>query len=173
MSKKQTKVFSEIIHTRQGGFTIVEVLIVLALVSLLMLIIFLAVPAMQRNQRNNSRKNDASLLYAAVTECFNQWRTFDRCNEVSELPLDPDKLGYSSGVHFGAACTDWLNLGCAQYPPTLDEPNWLNHLTCIDGSSLGASTAYYDFVVGYMIEAPGAPATPPHIPAGAAGRCLP
>lgn len=52
------------------GFTIIEVLIVLAIAGLIMLIVFLAVPALQRNQRNNARNSDASRISAAVTECM-------------------------------------------------------------------------------------------------------
>ncbi len=50
------------------GFTIIEVLIVLAIAGLIMLIVFLAVPALQRNQRNTSRKNDVGRVGAAGTE---------------------------------------------------------------------------------------------------------
>lgn len=54
-----------------GGFTIIEVLIVLAIAGLIMLIVFLAVPALQRSARNTQRKNDVSDLLGAVTEYEN------------------------------------------------------------------------------------------------------
>lgn len=50
------------------GFTIIEVLIVLAIAGLIMLIVFLAVPALQRNSRNTQRRNDAAALVGAVNE---------------------------------------------------------------------------------------------------------
>ncbi len=50
------------------GFTIIEVLIVLAIAGLILLIVFLAVPALQRNSRNNGRKNDISRIAAGVNE---------------------------------------------------------------------------------------------------------
>lgn len=50
-----------------NGFTIIEVLIVLAIAGLILLIVFLAVPALQRNQRNTSRRSDASLVGAAAS----------------------------------------------------------------------------------------------------------
>lgn len=53
-----------------SGFTIIEVLIVLAIAGLIMLIVFLAVPALQRNSRNTQRTNDASLVASAVNECL-------------------------------------------------------------------------------------------------------
>ena len=52
------------------GFTIIEVLIVLAIAGVIMLVVFLAVPALQRNSRNTQRTNDASLITAAVNECL-------------------------------------------------------------------------------------------------------
>lgn len=55
---------------KQEGFTIIEVLIVLAIAGLIMLIVFLAVPALQRNARNTARNNDANLLTSAVNECL-------------------------------------------------------------------------------------------------------
>ncbi|MCA9347877.1 type II secretion system protein [Candidatus Saccharibacteria bacterium] len=48
------------------GFTIIEVLIVLAIAGLIMLIVFLAIPALQRSQRNTQRKSDASAIVTAI-----------------------------------------------------------------------------------------------------------
>ena len=50
------------------GFTIIEVLIVLAIAGLIMLVVFLAVPALQRNARNTAIKTDASAVAGGVTE---------------------------------------------------------------------------------------------------------
>ena len=50
------------------GFTIIEVMIVLAIAALILLIVLLAVPALQRNSRNTAIKNDASAVVAAVGE---------------------------------------------------------------------------------------------------------
>jgi prepilin-type N-terminal cleavage/methylation domain-containing protein len=52
----------------EQGFTIIEVMIVLAIAGLILLIVFLAVPALQRNSRNTQRKNDVSAVLAAVNE---------------------------------------------------------------------------------------------------------
>jgi prepilin-type N-terminal cleavage/methylation domain-containing protein len=51
----------------QEGFTIIEVLIVLAIAGLIMLVVFLAVPALQRSQRNNGRASEASRFSSAIT----------------------------------------------------------------------------------------------------------
>ena len=43
------------------GFTIIEVMIVLAIAGLILLIVFLAVPALQRNGRNTTKKQPEPL----------------------------------------------------------------------------------------------------------------
>lgn len=53
------------------GFTIIEVLIVLAIAGLILLVVFMAVPALQRNSRNTQRKNDVSSILGAVQEYTN------------------------------------------------------------------------------------------------------
>jgi len=61
----------------EGGFTIIEVLIVLAIAGLILLIVFLAVPALQRNSRNTQRKEDVSRMLSAAIEAANNnnWNT--------------------------------------------------------------------------------------------------
>ena len=56
------------IKKRSEGFTIIEVLIVLAIAGLIMLIVYLAVPALQRNSRNTAIKNDVSNAVGGVAE---------------------------------------------------------------------------------------------------------
>lgn len=48
------------------GFTIIEVVLVLAIAALIMLMVFIALPALQRNQRDTARKNDISRLQSAI-----------------------------------------------------------------------------------------------------------
>lgn len=48
------------------GFTIIEVLIVLAIAGLIMVVVFLAVPALQRSGRNNALNTDANNVLSAV-----------------------------------------------------------------------------------------------------------
>ncbi len=59
------------IKKRTEGFTIIEVLIVLAIAGLILLIVFLAVPALQRNSRNTAMKNDVSAVLGGISEYAN------------------------------------------------------------------------------------------------------
>jgi len=59
------------IRNRKEGFTIIEVLIVLAIAGLILLIVFLAVPALQRNSRNTQIKDAAAAILGGVSEFQN------------------------------------------------------------------------------------------------------
>jgi prepilin-type N-terminal cleavage/methylation domain-containing protein len=54
-------------QSNEKGFTIIEVLIVLAIAALILLVVFLAVPGLQRAQRNNGRTSEATRLATAIT----------------------------------------------------------------------------------------------------------
>ena len=50
------------------GFTIIEVVLVLAIAGLIFLIVFLAVPALQRSRRDTQRRSDASRMIAQLEQ---------------------------------------------------------------------------------------------------------
>ena len=50
------------------GFTIIEVVLVLAIAGLIFLMVFIALPALQRSQRNTQRENDLSRFLTAAND---------------------------------------------------------------------------------------------------------
>ena len=52
---------------KEKGFTIIEVVLVLAIAGLIFMMVFIALPALQRSQRDTQRKNDLSRAQTAVT----------------------------------------------------------------------------------------------------------
>ena len=50
------------------GFTIIEVVLVLAIAGLIFLMVFIALPALQRSQRNTRRRQDMARILSAVTD---------------------------------------------------------------------------------------------------------
>lgn len=52
-----------------NGFTIIEVVLVLAIAGLIFLAVFIALPALQRGQRDNQRRSDAS-RFASQLQSF-------------------------------------------------------------------------------------------------------
>ncbi len=59
MQKRKTNTMS--------GFTIIEVVLVLAIAGLIFLMVFIALPALQRSQRDTHRKDNYSTIMAAIT----------------------------------------------------------------------------------------------------------
>ena len=69
---------------RESGFTIVEVMIVLAIAGLVLAIVFIAVPALQRNSRDAQRKADVSAIQGAVATYVG--------NNSGEVPKDHNEI---------------------------------------------------------------------------------
>ena len=55
-------------HKPKRGFTIIEVVLVLAIGGLIFLMVFIALPALQRSQRNTQRRNDINRFAQAAIE---------------------------------------------------------------------------------------------------------
>ena len=53
-------------QSQKKGFTIIEVVLVLAIAGLIFLMVFVALPALQRSQRDTQRKDDMARLITAV-----------------------------------------------------------------------------------------------------------
>jgi prepilin-type N-terminal cleavage/methylation domain-containing protein len=53
---------------KQQGFTIIEVVLVLAIAGLIFLMVFIALPTLQRNQRDTQRRDDLSRFKAQVNQ---------------------------------------------------------------------------------------------------------
>jgi len=51
---------------KEEGFTIIEVVLVLAIAGLIFLVVFLALPQLQASRRDTQRKSDAGRLLAAI-----------------------------------------------------------------------------------------------------------
>lgn len=63
------------------GFTIIEVVLVLAIAGLIFLMVFIALPALQRSQRNTQREDDLARVLTAVNDY--------QSNNNGKTPFDP------------------------------------------------------------------------------------
>lgn len=52
--------------SKAEGFTIIEVVLVLAIAALIFLLVFLALPALQRNQRDTQRRSDLGRMMSQI-----------------------------------------------------------------------------------------------------------
>ena len=82
MSKQQLK---------QAGFTIIEVVLVLAIAALIFLMVFIALPALQRSQRDDARKKDVTIVASAV-------QSWQGNNRSSRWPTSTQLQSYATNV---------------------------------------------------------------------------
>lgn len=55
------------VQQKTKGFTIIEVVLVLAIAGLIFLMVFIALPALQRSQRDSARKSEVGTVASAIT----------------------------------------------------------------------------------------------------------
>jgi prepilin-type N-terminal cleavage/methylation domain-containing protein len=80
------------------GFTIIEVVLVLAIAGLIFLMVFIALPALQSSQRNTQRENDLSRFITAVTDYAS--------NNNGRIPFTTGAGGFTESKNFVARYID-------------------------------------------------------------------
>ncbi len=137
-----------------SGFTIIEVLIVLAIAGMIMLIIFAAIPALYRSSRNNQRKQDAASVLAAVSHySLNNSGAFaadchDQANSTCYL-FYTKKLAF----YDPAAVTVGASAAVSVSNSNVDTVIVYNYRFCQpDGSATNAGAGYRDVVAVFGLE---------------------
>lgn len=146
------------------GFTIIEVMIVLAIAGLIMVIVFLAVPALKRNARNTQRKNDTANILGGLNEYVN--------NNNGSLPPDQNTFTaqlFSSGsncsnttgnVHLGYYDCNNITYtynssvpGSAPSPsPSVDKVYIYSGLACDNNSPTTTGASARSVAIIYWVE---------------------
>lgn len=138
---------------RDDGFTIIEVLIVLAIAGLIMLIVFLAVPALQRNARNTSRKSDASSLASALSEYINNndGQLPASCTGAACAFISNWKPGYYTAAN--VTYTDNTTSGASMGDPkSLDNISIGSYLTCAGEAASSSGASSRSVAIVYDVE---------------------
>lgn len=143
---------SNIKNRKESGFTIIEVLIVLAIAGLIMLIVFLAVPALQRNSRNTQVKNAASSILGAISEFQNN----NGGSNPTAVAIQGDGTVTVSGATGSAEATTKVQSG---YVASLGNtmPNAAGRFVVNLGSKCSSATAFGGsapraVAIGYVVE---------------------
>ena len=138
------------------GFTIIEVVLVLAIAGLIFLMVFIALPALQRSQRDTQRRSDLARFASAI----NQYQA----NNKGSLPtaaytsdkfianylggaagfVDPDGTNYK--IVFGSG---------AKSISGFDHNVYFQAKAKCSGESAVASTNARDFAILYKLESSG------------------
>lgn len=143
----------------QKGFTIIEVLIVLAIAGLIMLIVFLAVPALQRTSRNTQRKSDIAAILSSVNEyLLNNGGTPPATGDLTVFTSAQPKLAF-----YTAANVKWKNQVAATVaadPADLDKVTVVNNAKCSGNASATTGASARSIVAVYDIEGSGGSLVP-------------
>lgn len=140
---------SNIRNRKEKGFTIIEVLIVLAIAGLILLVVFLAVPALQRNARNTQRKNDVASLLGGMSEYIN--------NNNGSLPANGTGLGSGTTATIGATGTNQVTVTLGYYDAAnvdisstvaTNNPNNHEDVIIVKGGKCGTGTSVGNSVSG-------------------------
>jgi prepilin-type N-terminal cleavage/methylation domain-containing protein len=136
---------------KEKGFTIIEVLIVLAIAGLIILIVFLAVPALQRNSRNTQRKNDVSALMGAVQEHIN--------NNSGKLPTAANQVTDNAKISiYDPSDINYANPSAAQTTAPGSDNNVVyirGYMKCSDNAIATSGATKRSVAAYYFIETSG------------------
>ena len=106
------------------GFTIIEVVLVLAIAGLIFLMVFIALPALQCSQRDTQRRNDMARVATALTQY--------QANNQNQLPTE------------GGPNTD------ACYVSTAASKDINQRVDGINPSNLDTTRKWCKFIAGYL-----------------------
>lgn len=143
------------INTKEKGFTIIEVVLVLAIAGLIFLMVFIALPALQRNQRDTQRKNDLSRIKTAVSNYQSSNKgavptnaatlaTF-RTNYLTPAAEYTDPQGTQYTLNYNGAATST--------PPAVGTVVYANNRICgTDGAFTGTGANARDYALQMRLE---------------------
>lgn len=107
----------------RNGFTIIEVLIVLAIVGFILLIVFLAVPTLNRNSRNYQRKQAVNYTASQMESYYTQLAVYPLSGTASSAD---DRTSFINGLKKGPAAAYTIRYtdeyGSHEYPYDLTDP---------------------------------------------------
>lgn len=155
-----------------GGFTIIEVVLVLAIAGLIFLMVFIALPALQRAQRDTQRRDDLARVSTALTqyqtnnngrlpgESKHKAESVDADKEGAEISAYQCKHTSVSTTNKSADCliVDYLNSSNTDFNTFTDPDGWAYGITIAplkSGEEKGLSASDYGSEAGedkrYMI----------------------
>lgn len=90
--------------SKREGFTIIEVVLVLAIAGLIFLMVFIALPALQRSQRDTQRRDDMSRVDTSLVQY--QTNNMSAGDNLTALPKGPSYWSACQGGNFDDADSD-------------------------------------------------------------------
>ena len=121
------------------GFTIIEVVLVLAIAGLIFLMVFIALPALQRSQRNTRRRQDMARILSAFTEFAS--------NNNGSMPTSDTQLKsfvekYASGVTGCTATVSSSKATAANCGDQFTDPDGSSYSLAYKGDAVKDATTF-------------------------------
>ncbi|HSW65909.1 MAG TPA: type II secretion system protein [Bacillota bacterium] len=145
----------------EQGFTIIEVLIVLAIAGLILLVVFLAVPALQRNARNTQRKNDVGNTLSAFSEYVNNNAgalptSSGACSTAANCPFISNvKLGFYTTANITYTYNATVPGSAPTAPAAVDNAIITNYAKCSGTTATVANATSRSVIALYSVETGG------------------
>jgi len=97
----------------KDGFTIIEVVLVLAIAGLIFLMVFIALPALQRSQRDTQRRDDIARANTALAQFMANNR-----NNVPNVFMSPSDFSEGPVTGTGSGSRPWGSCGADDTDPS-------------------------------------------------------
>lgn len=132
---------------RTKGFTIIEVVLVLAIAGLIFMMVFVALPALQRAQKDTETKNNVSVIAAGiVTYVSNNSGVFPLATSITTSNLTSGLGAYISEVFRSNTSLVTVKTAAVPIGGTLVSPVSVGEVTVVKGTKCGLES-----VVGGVI----------------------
>lgn len=151
------------------GFTIIEVVLVLAIAGLIFLMVFVALPALQRSQRDTQRRDDIARVSSALTQWQSNHNNSLPAAGVSSTNNTAAQTFLTQYLQAGSTFNDpdgnpyVINVAAGQMLSNAAELQRLTHTIFIrtaalcdnNGGAITASASPSDFAILYRTEGSG------------------
>ena len=150
-------------RTKRNGFTIIEVVLVMAIAGLIFVIVFLALPRVQRDRRNTQRKSDITRVLALLENYYaNSTRPPISSAEVGNFVddyIDPDQFNDPKEGPYDVQGLSDDTFNGHQYYPEVGQIYFKARHVCTDSPGARgddqiqhADKTYYSVVVWTQLE---------------------
>jgi prepilin-type N-terminal cleavage/methylation domain-containing protein len=120
------------IYQKEKGFTIIEVVLVLAIAALIFLMVFIALPALERSQRDTARKNDVGIVSSGVESYIS--------NNQGNFPKTADLGSYVTNISSNTTAAD-VTVNTSSGPTSSPVAPVLGGIEVTQATQCGSSTA--------------------------------
>jgi prepilin-type N-terminal cleavage/methylation domain-containing protein len=167
---KKTNTRKSLFGQTAQGFTIVEIMIVLAIAGLILLIVFEAIPNLTRNSRNNTRKQDVTNILQVISQyelnnsgnfpagCGNGYSAFCKTSSTTSL-LYYTTLTYYIPTSDQVTIHPQTETSAVPIAPAtgINNVTIYNYEKCSDGQDTATNVGadYSDIVAMYAVESGG------------------